>query len=488
MRDLVATDAFRTAADWAGAIRRREVGVRELVDFYLDRIDRLNPPLNAVIHREEAQARAAADAADAALARGAATGPLFGVPMTIKESFQWAGTPVTFGFEPMRSNRPAMDSAVVERLKAAGAILMGKTNVPEALADFQSYNAIYGTTNNPFDLKRVPGGSSGGSAAALAAGLSALDFGSDIGGSIRNPAHFCGVFGHKPTWGLVPQRGHDLADHLGAIDLAVVGPLARSAADLELALAATAGSLPGEAPLDVAALPRLDQPIAHLKIGVWFDSDFCPLSADVRERLEAVVEALAQTGAHIDRAARPAFDAMAAHQVYFQLLHSALASRMPDEAFAPLVELAERGDPERPVVALARAQVLRYRDRQLLDEERLRVRAVWRDWFGGFDVLLTPMMPVAAFPHDQGPMGSRTIDVDGTPLPYFNQLFWAGLATLPGLPATIVPAGLTPAGLPVGIQLIGPLWADFRLLGIARRLEEMGFGFRAPPMPGAETS
>lgn len=480
--------AFRTAADWAGAIRRRDVKARDLVDFYLDRIARLNPPINALIHLEADAARAAADAADAALARGAATGALFGVPMTIKESFQWAGTPVTFGFPDLAQNRPPGEAVVVARLKAAGAILMGKTNVPEALADFQSFNAIHGTTNNPFDLARVPGGSSGGSAAALAAGLSALDYGSDIGGSIRNPAHFCGLFGHKPTWGLVPPQGHDVGAALGPVDLAVVGPLARSAHDLELALAATAGPLPGETPFDPAALPRLDRPVGALKVGVWFDHPFCPIAGEVRALLEEVVAALARAGARIDRASRPGFDPDAAHQVYFQLLHSALASRMPDEAFVPLVALAETGDPARAHVALARAQVLRYRDRQKLDEARHSVRAAWRAWFDDHDLLLAPMMPVAAFPHDQGPMGSRTVDVDGTPLPYFNQLFWAGLATLAGLPATIVPAGVTAAGLPVGIQLVGAPWSDFRLIGIARRLEEMGFGFRAPPMPWAATS
>ena len=191
--------------------------------------------------------------ADAALAKGEVWGPLHGVPMTIKESYNVAGLPTTNGRPEMKDNIAERDALAVERLKAAGVVLFGKTNVPINLADFQSYNEVYGTTNSPWDVERVPGGSSGGSAAALAAGLCGFEFGSDIGGSIRNPSHFCGVFGHKPTWGLIPPRGHALPGHLVQPDLSVVGPLARGAADLETGVLAMAG--PDE--LDGSDLTRL---------------------------------------------------------------------------------------------------------------------------------------------------------------------------------------------------------------------------------------
>jgi amidase len=470
--------AFWPAVRWAAAIRGDETTAADALEFHLERVERLNPALNAIIHLEAERARGAARAADRARADGKGLGPLHGVPMTVKEAFQWAGTPVTFGIEAMRDNRPAGEAVVVERLQAAGAILFGKTNVPEGLADFQSYNAIHGTTNNPWDLARSPGGSSGGSAAALAAGLTALEYGSDIGSSIRNPAHFCGVFGHKPTYGLVPPRGHDLDARLGLLDLGVMGPLARSAADLRLALEATAGPVPGEAPWVPAALPRRSPDLAALRVAVWADSPLCPVSTAVGDRVEALVAALGAAGAAVDPRARPAFDPAAAHKVYFALLHSALGSRMPADVIAAQTEaaLGEGG-----AATIARLQTMGYHERQALDEERQRVRAAWMAFFGDFDVLIAPVMPVTAYPHDQGPMGKRTVDVDGRAVPYFDQLFWAGLATLPGLPATVVPAGPAANGLPVGVQLIGAPWADFALVDLAERLEAMGFGFTPPP-------
>jgi hypothetical protein len=236
------TDApFRSALDLAAAIRARQVGARELLDLYVDRIGRLDPRINAVVVRDEEAARAQADAADAALAKGTLRGPLHGVPMTVKESFDLAGHPTTWGLPDYREHRAAEDALAVQRLKAAGAVVFGKTNVPVLLADWQSYNPIYGCTNNPWDVTRSPGGSSGGSAAALAAGLTALEMGSDIGASIRNPAHYCGVYGHKPTWGICPPRGHGLDGALTVADIAVIGPLSRSAGDLRVALEAMAG-------------------------------------------------------------------------------------------------------------------------------------------------------------------------------------------------------------------------------------------------------
>lgn len=465
-----------TAAALAGAIAEGRVSAREALEACLAAVDARNPALNAIIWQERERALEQAAARDKARARGEALGPLHGVPMTIKESFQWAGTPVTFGIPGFRDNRPEGTAVVVERLEAAGAVIFGKTNVPFALADFQSYNAIYGVTGNPWDLERVPGGSSGGSAAALASGMTFLDYGSDIGGSIRNPAHFCGVYGHKPTWGAVPPRGHALDASLSPTDLAVVGPLARSAGDLALLFGVTAGPGAGDAPF---VLKREAVRIEGLRVAVWGDDALCPASAGVKGRVAAVADALRAAGAVVSDSARPGFDAAAAHGTYQDLLQAALANRMPDADFARAVEMAERGDPERGSTRLARRQVMRHRDWAHASERRLGIRAAWADFFRAWDVVIAPIMPTVAFPHDHRPEGERTVDVDGTPLPYYDQLFWPGLATLPGLPATVFPAGLA-GGLPVGLQIIGPMWGDWRTLAVAARLEQLGFGFRAP--------
>ncbi len=227
---------FRAASDLAVAVRRRQIGARELLDLYWSRIERFNTDLNAIIVHDIEAARRRADEADAALARGDRVGPLYGVPMTVKESFDLTGTPTTWGI-PANAKVLAKENAeTVQRLIDAGANIFGKTNVPLYLADWQTFNEIYGTTSNPWDLGRTPGGSSGGAASALASGMTGLELGSDIGASIRNPAHYCGVYGHKPTYGLVSYKGHALPGVVGAPDIAVAGPLARSARDLDLGL------------------------------------------------------------------------------------------------------------------------------------------------------------------------------------------------------------------------------------------------------------
>src|SRR3954451_24940788 len=248
--------AFGSATQLALEIRDRRIGCLELLDFYLARAERHNPALNAVIVWQVDAARQRARDADAALARGEVWGPLHGVPMTVKESFNVEGLPSTWG-NPVWKDRISTDNAVlVDRLLAAGAVIYGKTNVPLMLQDAQSYNDVFGTTNNPWDKARGPGGSSGGEGAALAAGFSALGAGSDIAGSLRNPAHYCGIYAHKPTWGLIPTRGHSPTGALTPTDISVVGPMARDAADLDLALRVLAGPDLAEAATWRAALPE----------------------------------------------------------------------------------------------------------------------------------------------------------------------------------------------------------------------------------------
>ncbi len=476
---------FQSASALARSIREGQLTARGALEHFLDRIDRLNGPINAVIHQDRDGARARADAADAARAAGAPLGPLHGVPMTVKESYQVRGTPTTFGIPQFRDNITDRDAVAVQRLTAAGANVFGKTNVPIRLADFQSYNEIYGTTGNPWDLTRTPGGSSGGSAAALAAGLTGLEIGSDIGGSIRNPAHFCGVFGHKPTYGLCPTRGHSLDDSVAASDISVIGPLARSAEDLETALQLMAGPDEIDVPGLATDLPRLAEPVSALKIGLWMSDPFCPTSAAVGERIQAVADRLGRAGARIDDRARPAIDPAHSHQVYSSLLQAAMSSRLPDEAFEKRLQVAERPDSAHDANAIiARADTMRHRTWGQLHEARTRLRWAWKAFFDEVDFLIIPVMPVTAFPHQHGPEGTRTIEIDGQAHPYYCQTFWAGLTSVAHLPSTVIPAGVAADGLPVGLQIVGPAYSDLRTIALARRLEAMGLAFTPPPALG----
>jgi amidase len=473
---------FRSATSLMRGLRQGEFSARELLEHFLARIDRLNPSINAVILQDRPGARARADAADAARARGESLGALHGLPMTVKESYDVAGMPTTWGIPELRDNVVSQDALAVQRLTAAGANVFGKTNVPIRLADFQSYNVIYGTTGNPWNTERTPGGSSGGSAAALAAGLTSLEIGSDIGGSIRNPAHFCGVFGHKPTWNLCPMRGHALGGVLTPTDVSVIGPLARSAHDLEMALRLMAIPDVMEAPSLQVNLRGLHEPTSALRVALWDSDAICPSSAAVVKRVRAVAQALAEQGAVVSDTARPEFSPEHSHEVFNALLASAMSARMPDADFAAMVARAERASPDdrSPVAQQARWQTLRARDWVRLNEARTKLRWAWHRFFERYDVLITPIMPTSAFAHDHSAFGQRTIDIDGQQLPYFSQTFWAGLAGVSYLPATVIPGGLGPDGLPIGVQLIGPAYSDMRLIQLAQRLEALGFTFTAP--------
>jgi amidase len=408
---------------------------------------------------------------------------LHGVPMTIKESYNFRGLPTTWGVPELAGAVADSNAVAVERLAAAGANVFGKTNVPINLGDFQSYNAIYGVTNNPWRLDRTPGGSSGGSAAALAAGLTALEIGSDIGGSIRNPAHYCGVFGHKPTWNLLPSRGHTPNGALTPADISVIGPLARSADDLELALCLMMG--PDE--LEVSGvtfdLPKLEGPLSELRIGVWASDPICPTSTAVVESVRAVAAALAAQGATVDEDARPNFSAEHSHLVFSGLLLAAMSARMPQAHFEALVARSENLSPadQSPAALQTRWRTIRMRDWGTLNEQRTQLRWAWRRFFQDYDFLVTPVMPTTAFAHDHRPEGERTIDVDGQTVNYFSQTFWAGLAGVAYLPATVIPAGSAADGLPVGVQIIGPAYGDLRTIQLAQRLERLGFQFKQPP-------
>jgi amidase len=477
------TFPFGSAASLAAALRTGKVSSVELLQAYMDRVDRFNPALNALVVDDRKTAMSRARAADRALAKGELWGPLHGLPMTVKESFDLAGQPTTWGHVPRKGHRAASDALAVQRLKAAGAVIFGKSNVPLNLADFQSYNAVYGTTHNPWDLKRSPGGSSGGSAAMVAAGLSALEFGSDIGGSIRNPAAYCGVYGHKPTWCIVPKRGHSLLDKPGAeMDLSVVGPLARSAADLALALKLTAAPDALSARGLTYRLPPPPKSVKGLRVAVWLDEAIAPVDDSVKARVEAAARALGKAGARLDFKARPAFDPAHAQAVYGMLLHATMAARRPD--YEQLVEQSRQLAPDdRSEAALVlRAATASFREIFVAQQQREALRWAWHDFFGRYDALLMPITATAAFAHDHSePMGARTLRVNGVQRPYFGQVFWAGLATAALLPASIAPGGLTAEGLPVGVQIVGPEFADLSTIWLAGELGKLIGGFVPPP-------
>jgi amidase len=474
---------FGTATAQAAALRKGQVSSVELLKAYLERVDRFNPALNALVVDDRKAALNRARAADRALAKGEVWGPLHGLPMTVKESFDLQGQPTTWGHVPRKSHVAEADALAVQRLKAAGAVVFGKSNVPLNLADFQSYNAVYGTTNNPWDLSRGPGGSSGGSAAMVAAGLSALEYGSDIGGSIRNPAAYCGVYGHKSTWCIVPKRGHTLAPRPGAeADLSVIGPLARSAGDLALALKLTVGADDLNARGMVYKLPPAPKSVKGLRVAVWLDQDIAPVDDSVKTRIEAAARALAKAGAKLDFKARPAFDPAHAHRVYAMLLQSNLAARRVDHAELVAARARLRDDDTSDHAMALRASTASFKEVFDANQQRERLRWAWHDFFGRYDVMLMPITATAAFPHDPSePMPARTMRINGADHPYFAQLFWAGLATAPFLPSTVAPVGLTAAGLPVGMQIVGPEFADLSTIGLAGQLADLIGGYQPPP-------
>lgn len=477
---------FRSARQLARDIRQKKIGCLEILDLYLARIEKYDGALNAVVVRDFDRARKRARAADRALARGDVWGSLHGVPMTIKESYDVAGLPTTWGVPAYAKNIATRNALAVDRLLGAGVVLLGKTNVPLYLADWQSFNAIYGTTNNPWDLTRAPGGSSGGSAAALAAGLTALEAGSDIGSSIRNPAHFCGVYGHKPTWGIVPRTGQALPWQKAApVDIDVVGPLARSADDLALALSAMAGPDAVEAAgWQLRLRPPRQKRLRDFRVALMLETPEIAVDHQVQDRLRTLADFLRRQKVKVDERARPAIDPAEAFSVYTRLLRAATSDRQTDADFEKNTGIARALDPDdQSYYARAmRAAVLSHRDWLSANETRHRMRLAWADFFTTYDLLLCPVASTAAFPHDQkGERYDRTLLVNGTRVPVTDHLFWAGYSGAFFLPSTVAPCGFTPAGLPIGVQIVAPQYGDLTSLAFARLLEREFQAFVPPP-------
>jgi amidase len=481
--------AYRTVKQLAAALAERRISAVELVQQAIARIERLDPRLNAVPVRDFDRARAAAAAADAALARGERR-PLLGIPMTVKEAYNVAGLPTTWGVPQFRDWRPDEDAVAVARVKAAGAIILGKSNVPFALADWQSYNEIYGVTTNPWDAARTPGGSSGGSAAALAAGYVPLELGSDIGGSLRVPAHFCGVFAHKPTHALIPSRGHTppMIEPLPMeVDLAVVGPMARSAGDLALALELLAGpDAPDAVAYRLALPPPRHADLRSFRVLVIDSHPLMPTSAAIRAALDRLADRLVKAGSKVARTSPLLPDLAENARIYMQLLFAFFGADWPIEVYREVAAAAAAIPPDVDSLDAMRARgtVLSHRDWIAADRVRVRMRRQWRDLFREWDVVVCPIMPTPAFPHDHSPdQRARRIEIDGQPCPYQDQLVWPGLATLPGLPATAAPIDRSDIGLPIGVQIIGPHLEDRTTIAFAELMEREFGGFVPPPGP-----
>jgi amidase len=457
-------ELFQSAAAAAAMVRGGKVSSRELTELVLARIDAANPALNAVVEvRREAAPREAA-AADEAVARGERVGPLHGVPMTIKEAFNLAGLHTTWGNPEFKEFVADQDATVVRRLRQAGAVVVGKTNVAFMLGDFgQTRNDLYGVTNNPWDPARTPGGSSGGSAAAVAAGMAFLEYGSDLVGSVRIPASLCGVYGLKPSVGIVPLTGFQPpgppAPPTDTTYKAAVGPFARQAGDLRVALRATAGPEgPAAKAFSWTLAPPRHQRLADFRVGVVLDDPHARVTDEVGAVLSDALDALARAGATIVDGWPHGIDPGQSAESFGFHLGLFFAFNQPGaEEFAPLSAVVEQ------------------------ERRRQAARAAWSRYFAGVDVFLCPTNFTAAFPHDPRPFDERTIATPNGERSYAEQPFWIAHASLAGLPAVAAPVGRTPGGLPVGVQVVGPPFEDDTAITFAELLRDVTGGFQPPP-------
>lgn len=454
------------ATEQARAIRDKRLGSAELLEACVRRIETTDPEVNAVCTLDLERARATARAADDATARGEHWGPLHGLPFTVKDAIATEGIRSTGGAEALRHHVPAADAPAVASLKAAGAVVFGKTNLPEWSGDWQTFNTMFGTTVNPWSSALTPGGSSGGAAAAVSCGMTSFELGTDIGGSVRVPAAFCGVFGHKPSFGVIPTLGYLDEPNGGTTegDVNTFGPFGRSAADLRMLLDVLAGPT-----ADEAVAWRLDLPecglrtLQGLRVGAWIDEPAMEIDAVMAGVLHAAVDAVEQAGAHIDRRIRPGVDVARAWVEGARLIGAAVSVSDADD----------RG--------------LSHRDWLYMNRSRATLRAAWATVFEHVDVVLCPVAIVPAFPHLQGGIWSdRMMTVNGAARRYVDIESWPAIVGAAYLPATSVPVGSMPDGLPVGLQVVAPFLHDRRAIGVAGLIAEatadQGGGYRVPPV------
>ncbi|MGW4688768.1 amidase [Streptomyces sp. NPDC004244] len=462
------------ARDQLAALRRRTTTSRDLLEQYLRHIDRTNPGLNAVITLDAEGARAAADAADRHLARtGKPLGVLHGLPVTVKDALETKGLRSTCGAPDLTGHVPDRDADAVARLRAAGAVIVGKTNVPVMCQDLQTSNPLFGTTKNPYDDTKTAGGSSGGPAAAVAAGISSLEIGSDLAGSLRLPAAYCGVYALRPSGGIVPTRGHipRPPGWLSSSDMLTLGPIARTADDLDVLLDVLAAPAPAE-----AAAWRIELPaprrrrLADYRVGMWQDDPYCHVDASIRQLLDEIAGILRSSGTAVDDTTRPV-QLADSDRLFQRLMFATASATATDAGFADDIAAADRIPADDPSGIFLHSRTMRHRDWLRANEEREKLRGHWADYFTTHDVLITPAVPSTCVDDQTStPVPDRFITVDGQKRPYFDQTAWLNLAGHVRLPAVVMPAGRTAEGLPLAVQIIGPYLADRTVIDLARHL------------------
>jgi amidase len=473
---------WMSATELASRIAAGEISSREVLEHLVDRIADRDGPINAVVQWDLDRARAAASQADQMVHNGDPLGPLHGVPMTVKDSFQTVGCVTTSGAPELADFVPEVDAAPVARLREAGAVIFAKTNLPIYAGDLQSYNSVYGTTNNPHLLERTPGGSSGGSAAALAMGFTPLELGSDIGGSIRVPAHYCGVMGHKSSFGIVPAHGQipGPPGSLSQADLAVAGPMARHAEDLATALRVISGPDRWDGPAWRLELPEpLHTGLSDLRIAAWLNDDYCRVDPDTEAALNAMVAVLHSAGANVDTQARPQITLPKMGEIFTSLLFLALSGGHDRAKIEKMA--AATGDDD--LSHVKRVTAGRHREWLTVHERRLQMRARWEEFFQDFDVMLMPVHPRTAIAHDHSePMWERRVMIGDEQRSYADLFGWIGPAGAAYLPSTVVPVGRDRDGLPIGVQVVGPYLGDLRTIAVAGMLSELFGGCPQPDL------
>jgi amidase len=473
---------LNSAVEQLAALKNGEIDPVELVETAIEQIQKLDGTINAVVVKDFDRARRAARAADRDRKAGEDR-PLLGLPLTVKEAFDVEGLPTTWGL-PGQHRPAAADAVLVERLRKAGAIILGKTNVATMLADWQTANDVFGVTNNPWDVERTPGGSSGGSAAAVACGMTPLEFGSDLAGSLRIPAAFCGVYAHRPSHGIVPMRGFapPMAPRTSIsqpIDQATLGPIARTAADLKLAMDVIAGpDIPDRIAWRLSLPPARHSELKDFRILVLDEHPLVATSQEIRGAIGKVAARLRSEGCRVGQGFNEVPNLTDLARTFSALLMALMGVDMPDQDYAAASERAKEANSSSHEQSLT----MSHRDWVLLDRHRLALAAKWAETFDRWDVVLCPVAPCTAFPHDHRTFEKRKLDVDGSKVSYEKTPFWTTLATPAGLPVTTAPIGMDSAGLPIGMQIVGPRLEDYTTLAFAELLESrLAYRFAAPP-------
>ena len=477
---------FDSAHEILEKIKQGEVSSLEVLESFLGQVEKVNPKINAIVALDIERAKEKAKEADNKISLKSKLGPLHGLPMTIKDAFEVEGIVSTGGNPAWKDNIPKRNAEAVQRLVDAGAIIFGKTNVPFLSSDLQSFNKIYGTTNNPWDLERTPGGSSGGSAAALAAGMTPLELGSDIGGSIRVPAHFCGLYGHKPSYNIISEVGH-MPPPPGSIltgnGLSVAGPLARSPEDLEIALDVLVAAQEQDSQAWKVKLPKArTKKIKELKIAVWPDEPYAEADDEITSLIKDTAEDLRHAGAKVETVDLPiSFEEI--DKIYSLLLNPLMLAGSPKETFETLAKLNESLDPNdvSELAKVARGSVLKHADWVLVNAIRQNMRQKWREFFNKFDVILCPTCITPAFKHNHNPVHERKLTINGKDDEYLRATLWAGPAVSAGLPSTNVPIGMSSNNLPISMQITGPYLEDKTCLEVAKVVRNLRGGFKIPP-------